>query len=292
MKKIVMFLALIIANLSYTAINAQDSTAARVQLENQLVVPRSLLTPEQINQLNKMQKVEQVTQDLENYRKWAGMGKEIGVAINDGLKAVSDQTASFAETKPGKLTMILIAWKVLGDDVAGLTRAITGIAVGVPMLIGFVLVWLWVYRRTTSKKKLLESEEGKKKVYKHEDTWYTERPNLIQHKYSRLPGGHHSALELFGSPQVLSSSLSTTQRAPNPKGAALFSFFISMSTKSISKSDFDRFKVHSSSSLPPTSSALLKAFLEYLNQSLLSNPLYGKFRPAHLCLAREAFVRS
>ena len=169
MNKLLIFLIFLMTLVASSS--AQDTTG---QGGKYIMIPKELLTQDQIKQIEKLQNAEIVTQDLENYRKWAGMGKEIGVAINDGLKAVSDQTAQFAETTPGKLSMILITWKVLGDDVVGLTRAVTGIVVGVPMLIGFVSVWLWIYRRTTTKRRLLESQEGNKKNYKYEDTWYTE----------------------------------------------------------------------------------------------------------------------
>jgi len=51
------------------------------------------------------------------YGKWAGMGKEVGTAIKEGLMSVVEVSDKFGETKVGTFTMYMIAWKVIGQDI-------------------------------------------------------------------------------------------------------------------------------------------------------------------------------
>jgi hypothetical protein len=77
------------------------------QTDSMVMVPKSMLPKSVIAQVE-MQNVAQT------YGKFAGIGKEIGVGIREGLGALTDETNKFANTKVGKFTMIIIAFKVLG----------------------------------------------------------------------------------------------------------------------------------------------------------------------------------
>ena len=83
----------------------------------QITVNIKDLPPELAQQLRQKQ---QVSQTLETYGEWAGMGKEIGVAVREGLTAVKDVAVDFSKTEVGHFTMALIAWKVVGEDITGL----------------------------------------------------------------------------------------------------------------------------------------------------------------------------
>mgnify|MGYP001564619228 CR=1 FL=1 len=72
-----------------------------------ILVQKNSLTEAQV-------KAAELQSTVDIYGKYAGLGKEVGTAINEGLKAVTTQTADFAKTSPGKLTMFIIAWKVIG----------------------------------------------------------------------------------------------------------------------------------------------------------------------------------
>jgi hypothetical protein len=94
-------------------------------------IPRSALTPQQLKQV-----------DVQEAGAWVGLGKEVGEAINSSLSAVTDNTAKFADTKVGKFTMFIIAWKVLAQDFMGVLWAFFLASIGFPTLI-------WSYRRWT-----------------------------------------------------------------------------------------------------------------------------------------------
>jgi hypothetical protein len=57
-----------------------------------------------------------VDQKIAQYGKWAGMGKEIGIATKEGLTAIKDVAVDLSNSNLGKTVMFLIVWKVAGID--------------------------------------------------------------------------------------------------------------------------------------------------------------------------------
>ena len=47
---------------------------------------------------------------------WIGIGKELGIAMDESLKAISDRSNEFAESKLGIITVGLLVWKFIGKD--------------------------------------------------------------------------------------------------------------------------------------------------------------------------------
>lgn len=89
---------------SFLSIYAQEET---------VVIKKSSLTAEQLQTIES----ENAVKKIENYSKIVGIGKEIGVAINDGLNAVVGSAEKFGKTDVGKFTMLIIGWKFLYKDV-------------------------------------------------------------------------------------------------------------------------------------------------------------------------------
>ncbi len=117
----------------------------------QITVNERDLPPEVLAKLKSQQKVEQVTQTLSTGKEWAEIGRAIGIATREGLSAVSDETAKFAETTPGKFTMALIAWKVAGAD---LKKFVSGVIVGIPFLIFWLCLYVWWLRKVYGQRKM------------------------------------------------------------------------------------------------------------------------------------------
>lgn len=131
------FLTLILC-LSVCAVRAQD--------ESKIVVDKSLLTPEQLSKATHG--------DLNaDVHSWVGLGREIGDAVNSSLSAVATQSNNFAQTPVGKLTAVLVVWKLIGQDVVHVSFAL------IEMLV-FIPVWIWSYRRTCVDRRF-ETEKGK-----------------------------------------------------------------------------------------------------------------------------------
>lgn len=74
------------------------------------------LSPAAKAEIDKQMKENTITQQIETYGAWAGIGKEIGVAAREGLTAVKDVTLDLSESELGKTVMLLIVWKVAGID--------------------------------------------------------------------------------------------------------------------------------------------------------------------------------
>ena len=82
----------------------------------------------------------------------AGIGKEIGEGVNESLKAITERTAEFAETKVGKFTMFMVAWKILGGD------AIQFVVGGFFLLV-WLIIWSYSYNRNCITRRVLVNKE-------------------------------------------------------------------------------------------------------------------------------------
>lgn len=136
------------------------SLFAQVQSEK-ITVNVNDLPPDLLQELKQKQQSQAITTDLKQYNEWAGVGKEIGIAVKEGLTAVKDVAVDFSKTEVGTFTMVLIAWKVVGKDALGL---FTGVLV---FFIGVVLIY-WSYRKSCIPLKICTKDEGwfKAKEYK------------------------------------------------------------------------------------------------------------------------------
>lgn len=52
----------------------------------------------------------------EQAAEWADIGKNIGIALSEAAKAMSVGVNEFAATDVGRLTVMMIVWKVIGQD--------------------------------------------------------------------------------------------------------------------------------------------------------------------------------
>jgi hypothetical protein len=116
------------------------------QVDDRIVVKKSDLPPDMVAQLEKQK-------ELEQYGEYVGLGKEIGMAINEGLSAVVDQAGRFSETNVGMFTMALIGWSIIGKDIVQML-------VGIPVY--FMVLWLMIryYRKMFLSTKVLIEKKG------------------------------------------------------------------------------------------------------------------------------------
>ena len=98
-----------------------------------ITVDDSLLTEDQKSKL-KLQETKEIVST------WAGIGKEVGEAVNSSLSAVTDQAERFGKTRVGTFTMALVAWRVVGTDLIGIIAGGIGAAI-------FTVLLIWYLRR-------------------------------------------------------------------------------------------------------------------------------------------------
>ena len=106
-------------------------------------------------------KNQEIQKKVETYGSWVGVGKEVGVAVKEGLLAVVEVSDKFGKTDVGKFTMLMVAWKVIGKD-------IIRILLGIAFIILMTVITFRVYRNLFMTKRYLIKSEGwfKHKEYK------------------------------------------------------------------------------------------------------------------------------
>lgn len=127
--------------------------------EETIMVKKSELPPGLLTKLEAQASFNETKEKITQYGNWVGMGKEIGIAVNDGITAIKDQAISLSETKLGYYIMFLIAYKVIGTDLIQL-------AIGLPLMIALFIVFLWSYYKNCIPRQVLVEEDKGKKVYK------------------------------------------------------------------------------------------------------------------------------
>ncbi len=124
------------------------------QSNDTVVVEEDDLTPDQLAKIQQKQVEDSIDQRIAHYGKWVGLGKEVGVAVDSSLSAITNQADHFSQTGVGKITIALVIWKVLGD------QAVHILAGGVEFLI-FLPIWVWSYRKfCMSHRVLIEKGPG------------------------------------------------------------------------------------------------------------------------------------
>jgi hypothetical protein len=121
--------------------------------DSRIVVDQSILTPDQLATIKAKQATDQVIEDVSTYSKIAGIGKEVGIAVKEGLLAVVDVADKFSGTNVGKFTMTMIAWKIVGKDVVR-------IIVGLIFLVIFMVFIGRYYRDNFTVHKVAISDNG------------------------------------------------------------------------------------------------------------------------------------
>src|SRR5205807_1312407 len=108
-KKILVVMLLTLSFAVFANAQAQSQSGN----EDTVTIPKSQLTPEQLQKVQQ----EQLDEKIKTYGKWVGIGKEVGVAVNSSLESITNQADHFAKTGVGKFTMVLVTWKVIGTMV-------------------------------------------------------------------------------------------------------------------------------------------------------------------------------
>lgn len=172
----IIYTILTVLMLASTAIAQQQDT---LQVDITKMSQQELLVYQQLKQKEAQSAMSLENLTPENVNKYAQMGKGMGIAINEGLGAVTTNVEQFSQTSAGKWLMLLITWKVMGTDAIGLTRTVVQWMVGGLLLIVGIPFWIWIVRRNCVLPPIKSIEKtgfwGKKVTYSdrppvHEDS--------------------------------------------------------------------------------------------------------------------------
>lgn len=100
-----------------------------------------------------------------------GIGDEIGTAVDKSLGAITKHTAELGETKVGKFTMFMVAWKVMYKDVLETVKELDvlwRVPFGILLFIVIFSFTWWSYKNTCiprtipTKEHVVYGDDGKK----------------------------------------------------------------------------------------------------------------------------------
>lgn len=123
------------------------------------------LTPDQLKAYQELKAMERGTSlpiDLTKVTpdaidKYAAIGKSFGTAFKECWTTVSSDAEKFANSDAGKLTMVLIAWKIVGQDGINLVEKAVQYSVGVPLLFIGTFFFIYLFRRNCISRPRLKS---------------------------------------------------------------------------------------------------------------------------------------
>lgn len=71
-------------------------------------------------QIEKITTEKAIKGEIKEVSEYANLGKEIGVAVNETLKAVEDSAIRIAESNLGQIAITIVVWKLLYKEIAGI----------------------------------------------------------------------------------------------------------------------------------------------------------------------------
>jgi hypothetical protein len=154
MKNLIMFsftLCLLLVPAFTQAQNTQQNQPQTIQVD-----PNDL-DPATLAKIKAKQTEEELKAKISTYGQWVGIGKEVGVAVDEGLTAVTKHATAIADTRLGKVTMFIIAYKVIGRDIVGF------IVGSILWIVGSIIIIISYFRNASGKKlkNVIYQEDGK-----------------------------------------------------------------------------------------------------------------------------------
>lgn len=112
---------------------------------------------------------------VQKANEWAELGTNMGSALGGAAKAILNETKdatfgkdvslvqgidNFSKTDAGRFTMLVVAWKVMGQDAVNLLHQFLGVVIGVPLVTVVTLLYIWVIRRFFMPRTVVLSKSG------------------------------------------------------------------------------------------------------------------------------------
>ena len=101
----------------------------------------------------------QIISEPSKLKEYAEVGKAFGTAFKECWSAVSTDVERFAQSSAGKWAMILVSWKIMGNDAVELTTSVVQWFVGIGLLSVGIPFWVFIFYRNCVAKKILLTTE-------------------------------------------------------------------------------------------------------------------------------------
>lgn len=102
---------------------------------------------------------------------YAEIGQKYGVALAATAKELGIAADEILNTTVGKIALVLIVWKVMGEDVVGLM-------IGVPWLLFGAIVWIYIFRRIAVISSIVKEPVEGRWYRKKTVTYYPSGPRI------------------------------------------------------------------------------------------------------------------
>ena len=96
-------------------------------------------------QIEKITTEKAIKGEIKEVSEYANLGKEIGVAVNETLKAVEDSAIRIAESDLGQTAITIVVWKLLYKEMVGI-------------VVGTILLGISVFMLITGRNKLSKND--------------------------------------------------------------------------------------------------------------------------------------
>lgn len=138
---VVLFLAVML-NSSYSAlVVSAEQQVSRIDLSGLTEEQRADLV-KQAEQMRKQSSGDRIIDKItpENADAWVNLGKNMGLALAEVAKHLGVAADEFLKSSAGKITLALIVWKVMGNDLVHLM-------VGLGIFVVFLPLWVYFFRK-------------------------------------------------------------------------------------------------------------------------------------------------
>lgn len=142
-------------------------SAPTIALANTVDV--SGLTPQQISEIQQQVETKKtetpegkVRSAVEKANEWVDIGEGIGAGVAAAARETGQVVNEFANTPVGKMTTLVILYKVIGKDVLGMIVGSVALAV-------FITIWISYTHMWFSKEKTITYGEGRSKIVQYRD---------------------------------------------------------------------------------------------------------------------------
>lgn len=103
-------------------------------------------------------KVQQAAPDVSDIAEYAELGKKYGIALSEVAKSIGTTVNELAQTPVGKFMLVMVAYKVMGEDLIGIVGGVVWFSTMIPL-------WIFMfYKLVFSTRKVVEkfNEAGKR----------------------------------------------------------------------------------------------------------------------------------
>ncbi len=111
----------------------------------------------------KMKQSQESSINLENLTperidKYGQIGKAFGTAFKECWGAVSSDAERFGQSSAGKWAMIMVSWKIMGQDAIGIVNQFIHYTVGILLFTTSTVFFIYIFRRNCIQHPILKSK--------------------------------------------------------------------------------------------------------------------------------------